>query len=539
MMKSQILVDKSIIKKHLFNNEINYSNVRIEGNNFNDNVWRIKNKNLKFEIFKDRPIMINQVKKYLLKQYIKNSLSTLIRKFDGIKFFANFINFYYPDIDKFEDLNSIIINRYFNYIMTFKYKAGFKKSHPEGKKLSKTSLNKNSNFLKELFYEGIRRKWINKEKVFIDELERLQKSIIRSTPRHKKAPKTTKKKYPEEVINEIIIKGYEDDDLYLKAILLLQTQCGLRIEEVLSIEEDCISGGEDNYKITYKTKKTKKGIVEVKKPINNITVEAITDLKGFTSEIRNELNTKSIFVYMRNHGHGIARNREYPKYNKDGSNVKYRCGFVKKSNINRDYINRFVKRNNIKLDGEYIELSTHYFRHFFAQLSWMSNLSFKSIKEMLNHESYAMTAVYLKNVEGKIREKFIKMMSDPEKIVGNNIEEYKEKLSKNNYFKGTTKKQLDAIIGVMNIQILANGACMHHPLKSTQKQFKCKPNCLNCENFITHKSYIDVHKLRVNRLDTVMESAKQNNREFWYKKNKKEKDFIIKNYIEPFEKINA
>ena len=274
--------------------------------------------------------------------------------------------------------------------------------------------------------------------------------------------------------------------------------------------------------------------MEVEKPINDVAAELVLELIKFTEGIRKELNTKQIFVNKSREGGGgyIARNYEQLNNKKFPVN---KTEFISKGNFNRDYIQPFVKRWDIREDGELIHLSTHYFRHFFSHLAYLNDMSVNTIKDMLNHESFLMTATYMYNAENSMREKFKEMMSNPSKMVGKNVGDYQEKLAMKNIFRGKTEKQLDSIIGVMNVKILSNGACMHHPLKADKTLSQCEPNCLKCDKYVTHECYLEVHKKRVRRLEVVMGDSLNKGRKKWYERNKAERDYIIEKFIKPFD----
>lgn len=519
--------------KEAFDNSVEYSMLTYKGNKFGSNIWRLKDKNLKFDIFTEQ--MRIPIKLYLLEKSKTVSDRTLTRKFNGIRFWGKFLNKNLPTINNFEQLNIIIIKTYFSYILDYEYVRKNVNGSVEKRKFSKSSIVHSSFWLKDLYYMANRKNWFKVENSLLDNIDRVYFEMISNNPRVKSVKKkTTKKEYSLKTIKRILSCAYKDDDLYLKTQVFLQSQCGLRIEEVLSIKEDCLINIAGNIKIRYETSKTKLGIIEVEKPINAVAAELVKELTNFTKDIRKQLKTNKIFVKRSNKFYGIARNENYKKTTTTGKPIKFKLGVIKKHNFNKRHIRPFVERWDIKEDGKRINLSTHYFRHFFAHLAWLNSMSIQSIKEMLNHESYAMTDTYMYNAEKIMRNKFKKMMSNPTSIIGNNLGDYKDKLSKKNIFKGKTEKQLDAIIDVMNIQILANGACMHHPLKAKERLKKCKPGCIKCDKFITHKCYLDVHQKRVERIDVILKDALSKNRSFWYEKNLKEKEYIINNFIKPF-----
>lgn len=507
-----------------------FNDTIFRGNKFDSEIWRIEDKNLNFSQFSKE--MKIQLKLYLIEKSKVISDKTLIRKFNGIRFFGRFIKNNYPELDSFSKINRLLINNYFIHVLEYKYVKRNKE-----KRLGRTSIIKNTNWLREFYIISKEKNFFTFDERVIVYINQLYNKIIKSNKRtDMKKRFTTKKEYNYETIRKIIKCAYKDSDIYLKSIVFLQTQCGLRIEEVLSLEEDCLIEHGNNYKLCYETSKTELGTIKVQMPINRLTVDIINKLIDFTKPIRLSLKTRKIFVKKVNRYHGIARNSNYKKNNINGEKVKYREVFIKKYNINKRHIRPFVKRWNIREDGKLIELSTHYFRHFFAFLAYKNGMSIQSIKEMMNHKSFDMTDTYMYNAENMMRKKFKEMMTQTNEIIGKGVGDYVENLNKTYNFSGKTNKQIDAIIGVMNIQVLANGACLHHPIKAEERLSQCKPNCIKCENFVTHRCYLDVHKRRISRINKVINASIGTTRTGWYKKNIEEKEYIIENFIKPFEK---
>lgn len=503
---------------------------------YSDDIWELEgaDKAIKFDVFKDRPEMVSVIKRYLLFEYVQKSGNSVLRTYEGIKIFYRFIVERFNNITRFEQVNRMVIVTYFDYILSFKYKKGSTKFDAEGVAYTPTTLIHGTRFLKELYLEGIKKGIINKEIEFALEIEQLYRSIILSNPRIVNASKTrtTKAEYSEDTIKKVVTSAFFDEDLYARAIIITQTQSGARIEEVLKLEEDCITYADGKPRLRYWTRKTKLGEVLVEKPTNEVVVQVINDLIEFTKPFRNELNTKKIFVSRQNNNYGIPRNaKQYEKHK--ACKGAYRL--ISKGNVNRDYIKPFLQRWGISENGKPINYTTHYNRHFFAYLSWTQNLSIHSIQNMLNHESLSMTSTYTANAEAAMRKKFKEMIADPGNMVGPNVGNFKSELAKGNIFEGKTEAQLDAIIGVMNIQVLANGACMHHPLKAEQRLEKCRPGCYKCDRFTTHLAYLSVHKRRVARLEKVMENALELKNIAWYEKNRAEKEYIENMFIKPFE----
>lgn len=536
-------IEQKEINQIYYNPSLKVSNTSF----FKDAEWELEgaDKKIKFNVFEERPEMEEVIRQYLLYEYVSNSGNSVLRTYEGIKSFSRFLSEKFPTIKSFDQINRMIIVTYFNHILSFKYKKGSTNYNEEGIHYSTTSVIHNTRFLKEIYNEGIKKNLINKNKEFALEVEQLYNSIILSNPRIAKhnSKRTTKNEYSKETITKIVTSAYNDEDLYARAIIVTQSQNGPRIEEVLGLEEDCIRIVSGSPRLSYDTKKTKKGTVKVEKPTNEAVVRVLTDLIEFTEQFRREHNTKKIFITRQSVKSGIPKGKErIPRNRKQlEEHLKHKGTYnlITKGNVNRDFIKPLIARWDIRENGELIEYTSHYNRHFFVNLAWTENMSINSIKGMLEHDSLEMTAAYTTTVENAMRQKFKEMISDPNNMVGVNVGKYKDELNKANIFEGKTEAQLEAIIGVMNVQVLSNGACMHHPLKAEQRLQKCKPGCHKCDRFITHKAYLPVHKLRVARLEQIMQNALELNNLVWYEKNKAEKEYIENHFIKPYETMQG
>lgn len=101
--------------------------------------------------------------------------------------------------------------------------------------------------------------------------------------------KTNKTKpIPEDVFDKILYHAVHDEkDVLTKAGIIIQSQTGLRINEVLSIQEGCVKRTADGYDYMEVTLgKTEKGEPIIHKVfINDLVKDAITELSEYTSGV--------------------------------------------------------------------------------------------------------------------------------------------------------------------------------------------------------------------------------------------------------------
>ena len=121
----------------------------------------------------------------------------------------------------------------------------------------------------------------------------------------KKSMKTNKTKpIPEDVFDKILYHAVHDEkDVVTKAGIIIQSQTGLRISEVLSIQEGCVKRTLDGYNYMEVTLgKTEKGEPIIHKVfINELVKNTIKELSDFTEPLRKESGLKELFL-VKYHG---------------------------------------------------------------------------------------------------------------------------------------------------------------------------------------------------------------------------------------------
>jgi len=357
--------------------------------------------------------------------------------------------------------------------------------------------------------------------------------MIEESPRAKMPDKkTTKVMFEIETIQRIIACALEDEDIYTKAGIIIQSQCGIRINELVDLEAGCINKIDDDWVLEMWTRKTKKEPVRRLKPCNELVVEVIKELERITEPLRKESGLPYLFLYRaRKPGYKGERQERRGRWIKGSSE-----GVIKvfdKANWNRDMLKPFVERWDIREKGELIPLTSHFFRHIFATWAHRNGMKIQSILSMFDHTSLTMTEVYTHISDEEMKSKMAEILSEDAVIAGVSVGRIKERLKNDNPFKGRTAEQIDLIMGAMRIKIMPNGVCFHHPAR--RDPCAGEGECVTCPNFVSAAIHLPVHKLRVRKLNLEIEAAKTDGNLIWYEKQTKLRDSIVETFIKPLE----
>ena len=313
----------------------------------------------------------------------------------------------------------------------------------------------------------------------------------------KKSMKTNKTKpIPEDVFDKILYHAIHDEkDVLTKAGIIIQSQTGLRINEVLSIQEGCVKRTSDGYDYMEVTLgKTEKGEPIIHKVfINNLVKDAIAELSEYTAELRKESGLKELFLCKnRNKGNLID------VYNSDRFGLRKYNAFIKKYDI----------RDN---KGELYQLASHQFRATFVRELIKRKVPIAMIMKQYSHVSIEMTAHYLTLQEEEVKEIYSDMILSPEsKIAGLRAKEIKGKLD--DLFHGKTEDEINGVITdlakTMSFNPLPTGVCLY--------DFR-RGNCTdgdgcffyNCPNYITEVQFYPILKDELDLLEKEMARLKE------------------------------
>ena len=309
----------------------------------------------------------------------------------------------------------------------------------------------------------------------------------------KRSMRTNKTKpIPPDIFDKILYHAVHDEkNVLTKAGIIIQSQTGLRINEVLSIQVGCVKTTSDGYDyMEVMLSKTEKGAPIVHKVfINELVKDAIRELSEFTAPLRKESGLKELFL-IRNHGIRVLS--------------------VQKWNENR--LPHFIERWDIRDNkGELYHLISHQFRATFVRELVKQKVPIAMIMKQYAHVSIEMTSHYLTLQAEEIKEVYSDMILSPEsKIAGLRAKEIKGKLD--NLFHGKTRDEIDNIIAeltkTMSFNPLPTGVCLY--------DFR-RGNCTdgdgcfmyNCPNYITEVQFYPILKKELDLLEAEMTRLKE------------------------------
>ena len=311
-------------------------------------------------------------------------------------------------------------------------------------------------------------------------------------PVHKTMKANKTKPIPEDVFDKILYHVVHDEnDILTKAGIIIQSQTGLRINEVLSIKEGCVKHTSDGYDYMEVTLgKTEKGEPIIHKVfINDLVKNVIAELSEATAELRKESGLKELFV-IRNHGIRVLK--------------------IERWAANR--LPHFVERHDIRdSKGNLYPLTSHQFRATFVRELIKRKVPIATIMKQYSHVSIEMTAHYLTLQEEEVKEIYSDMILSPEsKIAGLRAKEIKGKLD--TLFHGKTEEEIDDVITnlskTMSFNPLPTGVCLY--------DFR-RGNCsdgdgcffYNCPNYITEVQFYPILKDELDLLEKEMTRLKE------------------------------
>lgn len=462
--------------------ESDYSNIAIGNSKFTDDVWdlspfitnkttknsqkkitfgSIKNEDIKLTVKLYAYFKLGKIKPKSVRGYINGILPLFIE---------------YCDLNDMDSFNEITKKIFLNYSLWLK----------EEKKVAERTGYSCCSVVEEIIQIGQIKGWnVPKTNIFMDftsiDLWDVKKDI--------KENKT--KPIPEDIFNKILQCALKEKNILTKAGIIIQSQTGLRINEVLSIRQGCVHTTSDGYNyMEVSLGKTEKGDPIVHKVfINELVKNTVVELEEYTKDLRVESGLKELFI-IRNHG---IRNLNISKWTETR-------------------LPSFIKRWDIRDNkGNLYPLKSHQFRATFVRELIKQKVPIAHIMKQFSHVSIEMTSHYLTLKEEEVKGIYSDMiLGKGSKIAGLRAKEIKSKLD--DQFRGKTEQEIDDIISnlskSMSFNPLPTGVCLY--------DFR-RGNCsdgdgcffYNCPNYITEVKFYPVLKQELDLMEKEMTRYKE------------------------------
>lgn len=293
---------------------------------------------------------------------------------------------------------------------------------------------------------------------------------------------------PENIFNSILEHAiYDEEDPLTKAGIIIQSQTGLRISEVLSVQEGCLhkdKSGHDYMEV--RLEKTEKGAPLFHKIfVNELVVTAVKELSQKTKKLRIESGFRELFLIRSNRAIVVVKAEKW--------STRRLKSFVRRWNIRGD-------------DGELYDLKSHQFRATYVKELVKQKVPLAFIMKQYAHVSIEMTAHYLTLKDEEIREIYADMILAPDSgIAGLRADMIRNTME--GFFRGKTKEEIKEVVRdigrTMNFNPLPNGVCLY--------DFR-RGNCTdgdgcffyNCPNYVTSVEFYPVLKKELELMEEEM-----------------------------------
>lgn len=251
---------------------------------------------INFEVFKNKPKILNVVKWFTISQLNENKLSTVKRNFDGLIRLGKFLNDEVPMIESFSEFDEELLLLYFEYLISAK-------SETNGKELSKTSITKAAFVIKEILTLGSVRGWdVPDDTTFVQRL--YDQEILNNYQLKRKSDnaieKVKNKVVDTELIEDVLSTAVNDlkdnKNIIVASAVIITSQLGLRLNELLSLEYGCIKRMNNSKMLVYETKKLESETRKVSHPANELVELAIKKMTEYSEKFRKEANSNKLFL---------------------------------------------------------------------------------------------------------------------------------------------------------------------------------------------------------------------------------------------------
>lgn len=464
--------------------ENDYSNITIGNSKFTDDVWDLtpflKNKvsnqghrQINFNNISNNDMKLT-AKLYAYYRLGKVKPQTVSKQFRGdLPLFIEYCVL--NNIHSFKELTKEI---FLNYSLWLK----------EDQEVAQGTGYLRCSIIEEIIKIGQIKGWdVPKTNIFID----FTSSDLWGAQKALKENKT--KPIAEDIFDKILQCALKEKDILTKSGIIIQSQTGLRINEVLSIQQGCIHTTSDGYDyMEVSLRKTEKGEPIVHKVfINDLVKTTVAGLEKHTKKLREESGLKHLFITS------SKRYKTIGIYNVDKWCRKLSA-----------FIERWDIRDN---KGNLYPLKSHQFRATFVRELIKQKVPIAHIMKQFSHVSIEMTSHYLTLKEEEVKEIYSDMiLGKDSKIAGLRANEIKSKLDEQ--FRGKTEQEIDDIISnlskSMSFNPLPTGVCLY--------DFR-RGNCsdgdgcffYNCPNYVTEVKFYPILKQELDLMEKEMARYKE------------------------------
>jgi len=470
--------------------ESDYSNITIGSSKFTDDVWDLSlfitakttkdsHKKINFNFINSEYIKLI-VKLYAYYRLGKVKPKTVMFNING--HLPSFIE--YCNLNNINSFNEITKDIFLSYSLWLK----------EDKKVAQGTGYFNCKTVEDIIKIGQIKGWnVPKTNIFVD-FTSLDLWDIKKTLKENKT-----KPIPEDIFDKILQCVLKEKNILTKAGIIIQSQTGLRINEVLSIQQGCVHTTNDGYDYMEVTlSKTEKGEPIIHKVfINELVKNTVAELEEHTKDLRKESELKELFLSkIRSKGNLI-----------DVLNIE---------NFSDKRLPQFIKKWDIRDNkGNLYTLKSHQFRATFVKELIKQKVPIAHIMKQFAHVSIEMTSHYLTLQEEEVKEIYSDMiLGKDSKIAGLRAKEIKSKLDEQ--FHGKTEQEIDDIVSnlskSMSFNPLPTGVCLY--------DFR-RGNCsdgdgcffYNCPNYVTEVKFYPILKQELDLMEKEMARYKELDRE--------------------------
>ena len=365
--------------------ESDYSNITIGNSKFTDDVWDLA----PFITAKTTKIRPQNNKATINFDFIKNEYMKLTTKLYAYyklgqikpKTVRDYINgrlplfIQYCDLNNIDSFNKITKDVFLNYALWLK----------KDKKVANRSGYIATKVIEEIIKIGQIKGWnVPKTNIFVDFTSGDLWDIKKSLKENKTKP------ISEDIFDKILQCALKEKNILTKAGIIIQSQTGLRINEVLSIRQGCVHTTNDGYDyMEVILGKTEKGEPIIHKVfINELVKNAIAELEEYTKNLRKESGLKELFL-VNNWGIRVLNTSKWAEKR----------------------LPNFIKRWDIRdSKGNLYPLKSHQFRATFVRELIKQKVPIAHIMKQFSHVSIEMTSHYLTLQEEEVKEIYSDMI---------------------------------------------------------------------------------------------------------------------------------